>query len=185
MQIQCDTREHKSEWVRIEKQFKELGVQYFRSKLFVGDYMNLDNPRLVIDRKKDLNELCGNVCQQHERFRAELVRAQEQGIKIIILCENGKDITCLEDVMFWTNPRHSEWIRKLRMKHMKYRHLSQSDFIQALKSEGVPKNELIPPTSGEQLYKSFRTIQNEYNVSFAFCAPEETGKEIIRLLGGG
>lgn len=52
MQIQCDTREHKSEWVRIEKQFKELGVQYFRSKLFVGDYMNLDNPRLVIDRKK-------------------------------------------------------------------------------------------------------------------------------------
>lgn len=68
---------------------------------------------------------------------------------------------------------------------MKYRHLSQSDFIQALKSEGVPKNELIPPTSGEQLYKSFRTIQNEYNVSFAFCAPEETGKEIIRLLGGG
>lgn len=105
MQIQVDSREHQSEWERIKKQFDNLGVQYFRSKLYVGDYVNLDNPRLVIDRKKDLLEICGNVCQQHERFKAELVRANQQGIKIIILCEHGKDITCLEDVIFWENPR--------------------------------------------------------------------------------
>jgi hypothetical protein len=59
----------------------------------------------VIDRKKDLLELCGNVTQQHERFRAELVRAQEKGIKLIILCEHGDDIRCLDDVYFWDNPR--------------------------------------------------------------------------------
>ena len=85
MQVQVDTREHKSEWERIQKQFDALGVQYFRSKLYVGDYQSLDNPRLVIDRKKDLNELCGNVCQQHDRFKTELIRAMQQNIKIVIL----------------------------------------------------------------------------------------------------
>ena len=53
MQIQVDTREHKKEWERVQKQFDQMdGIQYFRSKLYVGDYQSLDNPRLVIDRKK-------------------------------------------------------------------------------------------------------------------------------------
>jgi hypothetical protein len=103
--IQCDTREHSGQIERIEKQLDELGIKHFRSKLPVGDYQSLDNPRLVIDRKKDLLELCGNVCQQHERFRAELVRAKEYRIQIVILCEHGREIQCLEDVYFWTNPR--------------------------------------------------------------------------------
>ena len=106
MQVQVDTREHKSEWERIQKQFDALGVQYFRSKLYVGDYQSLDNPRLVIDRKKDLNELCGNVCsKQHERFTAELRRAIQQNIKIVILVEHGEDVKSLEDVYFWENQR--------------------------------------------------------------------------------
>ena len=29
MVIQCDTREHKKEWKRIQNQFDSLGVQYF------------------------------------------------------------------------------------------------------------------------------------------------------------
>jgi ERCC4-type nuclease len=104
----CDSREHKKEIARIQKQFDRLGVRYFISKLYVGDYMSLDNPRLVIDRKKDLLELCGNVTQQHERFRDELIRAKEHGIKIVVLCEHGEDIQELTDVLFWTNPRLKE-----------------------------------------------------------------------------
>lgn len=103
--IQIDTREHAGQVERIESQFDSLGVKHFRSKLYVGDYQSLDNPRLVVDRKKDLQELCGNVCQQHERFRAELIRAQEAGIQIVILCEHGGSINDLEDVYFWQNPR--------------------------------------------------------------------------------
>ena len=99
MMIQVDTREHKKEWKRIESHFQSAGAEYFRSKLYIGDYCNVDNPRLVIDRKKDLLELIGNVTQQHERFKAELVRAQEKGFKIIILCEHGEEIESLEDIM--------------------------------------------------------------------------------------
>lgn len=105
MTIQIDSREHKWELARIQRQLTAAGCQTIVSKLYVGDYQSLDNPRLVIDRKKDLLELCGNVCQQHERFQAELKRAINAGIKIIILIEHGQDIQSIEDVYFWDNPR--------------------------------------------------------------------------------
>lgn len=105
MTIQIDSREHKWELARIQRQLEKLGVKTIVSKLYVGDYQSLDNPRLVIDRKKDLQELCGNVTQQHERFRRELLRAQDAGIRLIILVEHGADILTLEDVYFWDNPR--------------------------------------------------------------------------------
>ncbi len=166
MQIQIDTREHKRELERIESQLQALGVDYFKSKLYVGDYMNLDNPRLVIDRKKDLLELCGNVCQQHERFRAELIRAKEHGIKLIVLVEHGSDINSLEDVYFWQNPRTkpSKWV--IRNGHP------------------VKVPEKGGGIQGEQLYRSLCTIRDRYGVTFAFCEKENTGAEIVRLLGG-
>ena len=167
MQVQVDTREHKNEWVRIQKQFDALRVQYFRSKLYVGDYQSLDNPRLVIDRKKDLNELCGNVCQQHDRFKAELIRAMQQNIKIVILVEHGEDVKSLEDVYFWENPRKHEVIWK------------------TVNGKRVKTVRSAKAIDGMQLYKSLCTIRDRYNVDFEFCTKEDTGKRIVEILGGG
>ena len=75
MDIQIDSREKARAIKKIVQTFDKEGINYFSSKLLVGDYMSLDNPRLIIDRKQNLQELCGNVCQQHERFRNELIRA--------------------------------------------------------------------------------------------------------------
>lgn len=108
MTIQVDSREKAKAIKKILATFDRRGAKWFVSKLPVGDYQSLDNPRLVIDRKQNLSELCGNVCQQHERFRAELERANEYGIKLIILCEHGKGIKCLQDVIGWQNPRLKE-----------------------------------------------------------------------------
>lgn len=166
MQIQVDTREHAKEWERIKGQFDTMGVQYFRSKCYVGDYVSLDNPRLVIDRKKDLQEICGNVCQQHERFKAELLRAKEQGIKLVILCEHGADIKSLEDVYFWSNPRKYQ----IRWKTVNGKRVK--DVISA------------KAVDGNQLYKSLCTIRDRYGVDFVFCQKEETGQKIIDILGG-
>ena len=167
MQIQIDSREHKSELARIQKQFDHLGVDYFISKLYVGDYMSLDNPRLVIDRKKDIQELIGNVTQQHERFRDELIRAQEHGIHIVILCEHGGDITTLDDLIFWHNPRLSQGTWKMQDGHP----------VKVLK---YPK-----ATTGQQLYKALTTMAERYDVEFVFCDKKHTGAEIVRILGGG
>lgn len=166
MTIQIDTREHKHEAERIEKQFDAMGVAHFRSKLYCGDYQSLDNGRLVIDRKKDLNELCGNVTQQHERFRRELIRAQEAGIKMIVLCEHGQGIKELTDIYFWENPREQK--RKWIME------------------DGKPKQVPAYPnaTTGPMLMKILYTIRQKYGVEFAFCEPANTGEMIVKLLGG-
>lgn len=166
MNIQVDSREHESEWRRISKQFDDLGVKYFRSKLYVGDYQSLDNPRLVIDRKKDLQELCGNVCQQHERFKAELLRAMQNGIKIVILCEHGEDIKTMEDVYFWQNPRKYQ---------MRWRTVDGKRIKEVISAKAV---------DGCQLYKSLCTIRDRYNVDFVFCQKHETGQKIVEILGG-
>lgn len=105
MVIQIDSREKAKAIKLILAEFDRQGVKYYTSKLWTGDYMNLDNPRVIVDRKQNLSELCQNVCQDHDRFRRELVRAQENDIQLIVLCEHGKDIECLEDVIFWENPR--------------------------------------------------------------------------------
>ena len=108
MVIQIDSREKSHAITRILAEFNQQGVQYFVSKLPVGDYMNLDNAKLVIDRKQNLQEICGNVIQQRSRFVAELERAKRYGIKLVILCENGGEIKCLQDVVNWVNPRLKE-----------------------------------------------------------------------------
>ena len=129
MTIQVDTREKKKEWERISKQFDGLGVDYYRSKLYVGDYMNLDNPRLVIDRKKDLQELCGNVTQQHERFRAELIRAQKSGIKVITLGEHGDDIIKTAAALFLG--------REGQAKQLAQCHLGEDESVFGLGERGL------------------------------------------------
>lgn len=108
MQIFVDTREKQHAITRIIAEFDKQGIQHFSTKLFCGDYQSLDNPRLVIDRKQNLNEVAGNVCQDHKRFVAELERANDAGIHIIILVEHGRDIKTLEDVVWWENPRIKE-----------------------------------------------------------------------------
>lgn len=105
MDIQIDTREHDSAVKEIRRYFDENGIKHFSSKLFVGDYMSLDNARFCIDRKQNLLELCQNVCQEHDRFRRELERANEYGIRLVFLTEHSADIRTLDDVKDWQNPR--------------------------------------------------------------------------------
>lgn len=105
MVIQIDSREKSKAITKIISEFDKQGILHPVSKLYVGDYMNYDNPRMIVDRKQNLTELCQNVCQDHERFRRELINANENGIKLIILCEHGQGIETLEDVIFWKNPR--------------------------------------------------------------------------------
>lgn len=160
MIIQIDSREKAKAIQKIIEEFDKQGIKHPVSKLIVGDYMNYDKPRVIVDRKQNLSELCQNVCQDHDRFRRELVRAKENGIQLIILCEHGKDIKSLEDVIFWKNPRSEKRVQidgKWQKVHTK-----------AMK--------------GEVLYKILTTLQDKYGVKFVFCDKENTGSEIVRIL---
>lgn len=165
MQIQVDTREKAKAIQKILQEFNRQNITQIFSKLYVGDYMNYDNPRLVVDRKQNLAELCGNVCQQHKRFRDELLRAQENGIKLIILCEHGGQIKTLEDVHKWQNPR-----RKQRIYNPTVGHWVEYE---------------TNAMTGEKLQKVLTTMQEKYGCEFLFCSKENTGKRIIEILSGG
>ena len=81
MVIQIDSREKKIHRDRITAGFDFLRIKWFVSKLPFGDYMSLDNPKLVVDRKHDLAEVAVNFTQ--ERFLNEMKGAQLYGIKLI------------------------------------------------------------------------------------------------------
>lgn len=108
MTIQVDTREKARAIKKVLAEFDKQGVVHFSSKLYVGDYMSFDNPRVVVDRKQNLLEVATNLIQQHDRFIAEIKRANEAGIKIIFLVEHGYGINNIEDVAGWENPRCKE-----------------------------------------------------------------------------
>ena len=108
MVIQVDSREQKYD--HVTRYFDSKEIKWVRSKCVVGDYVNLENPMVVIDRKKDLQEVAGNVCQQHDRFVRELELAKELGYKMIVLIEEPW-VTNLVDVCSWYN-----WRRKKNPK---------------------------------------------------------------------
>lgn len=165
MIIQIDSREKARAIKNIIKEFECQGIKHPVSKLMVGDYMNYDNPRLIIDRKQNLSELCSNVCGDHERFRRELLLAKRNEICVIFLVEHGHGIRNLSDVIWWNNPR--------RWKRVMNQETGEWEDIETKAMEG------------HVLYKILKTQERKYGCKFVFCEKKDTGKEIIRILGGG
>lgn len=152
MIIQIDTREKPRAIQRILKDFQAHNVKFFKSKLYVGDYMNPKKPNVVVDRKQNLSEICGNVgstSKEHERFRDEIVRANDIGVKVIVLIEHGHGFRTLEDIQWWENPRLKESPRA---------------------------------TDGRKLYKILKTMCDKYDMDVTFCEKNETGARIRELL---
>lgn len=165
MIIQIDSREKARAIQKIVAEFDRQGINHPVSKLMVGDYMNYDNPRLIIDRKQNLSELCCNVCQDHERFRRELKLAMDSEIRLVFLVEHGKGIQRLEDVIWWDNPRR--WKRRKNT------------------DTGQWEEKETKATTGETLYRILCTMERKYGCRFLFCEKDQTGAEIIRILRDG
>lgn len=98
--IICDTREKKNQHVL--RYFDQREIPYKVEKLDTGDYMDSDSNRITIDRKQNLDELCGNLFSpDRSRFWREVRRAKDEGIQMIVLIEQGGKIKTLNDVPKW------------------------------------------------------------------------------------
>lgn len=87
--LQEDTRNQIGKHKNIHWYCEQQGIKVVRTKLLVGDYM-LTGPGtggISVDTKYGVPELAMDIFQSHERFRKELIRAQECGIQLIILTE--------------------------------------------------------------------------------------------------
>lgn len=105
MTIIEDTRQQAKKHEKKHKYFEEHGIKVIRSKLPAGDYARIDNMSVVIDTKKDIQEIIQNVTKDHARFVAECELAKEAGIKLIILIENNDKVYKKEDLFSWYNWR--------------------------------------------------------------------------------
>lgn len=163
-----DTRQQDSRHLIKHKWFEAHGVELRRTKLYCGDYTLPTNQSVCVDTKKDIQELIGDICgKQHERFRNELIRAQEAGIHLIIIVENrggeiGKTgisnptIRNLSELHSWKNPRL---------------------FIRRNGKQLYPS-----ATRGITLQKACMTMEKKYSCRFLFTTPEESGEMIVKLL---
>lgn len=150
--ILIDTREKPRAIKGITEYFDRCEIVYDRSKLYFGDYMDYQNPGLVIDRKQNIAELAKNCTSEHERFREELKRAKAAGAIIVLLVEedrfaaDGKivSVESIEDLMKWSYP------------YMKIK--------------------------GETVFRILSSWMAKYPLYVEFCDRRTTGRRIIEIL---
>lgn len=170
MLILEDTRQQAQKHDLKHKWFEQNGITIRRQALYVGDYTLPTDQSVCIDSKFSIQELVSDICgKQHERFRNECIRAQEAGIRLIILTENRgghiKDniiqptITSLDELHRWKNPRL---------------------FIFSGGKQKYPR-----ATRGITLQRACMTLKAKYGVEFLFTTPEKSAEKIVELLKGG
>ena len=145
------------------------GIILRRNKLNVGDYILA--PRIAVDTKQGMGEVYSNLVQDHDRFRNECIRAQQDGTVLVILIENSEGMTCLDDVERWDNPRVYDYYHK---------------YAYALAAQKQGKNIKIPapPIDNKRLVKMMLTMTERYGVQWQFCSYEETGAKVVEILSG-
>jgi len=165
-----DTRQQTGKHDLKNAYFKEHGIEIRRTKLYCGDYTLPTNQSICIDTKQDISELIQDLQTDHDRFRNELLRAQEAGIKLYILVDNdfqwisrtknifNSPVRKIEDLFSWKNPRA---------------------FIFKGGKQAYPNC-----AKGSWIAKTCMTMENKYGCKFLFCKPDESAKLIIDLLQG-
>lgn len=146
------------------------GIILRRQKLNTGDYILA--PRIAVDTKQGMGEVYGNLVQDHDRFRNECVRAQEDGTVLVILIENDEGMRCLDDVERWDNPRV-------------HKYYEEYAFALAAKKKGKYSGKIpAAPISNKRLIKMMETMTERYGVQWMFCSYEETGAKVVEILSG-
>ena len=169
MIILQDTREKTQFHTNIVDGLTGLGHKVERTKLYVGDYTLPTNQSVCVDVKQNLSEIYGNlVGSQHGRFVRECKRAQESGIRLIILCEQG-GIDSVQDVAKWENPRIKTWQR-----------IHNGQLVGKYRGVKISQK---PPVSSAQLATAMQTISERYGCEWMFCEPWRTVHVICEVLG--
>ena len=166
--IWIDTRQKPKEWEWLENEFISKGYQIKKDKpMTYGDYCMPPNLSIIIDTKYCILEVVNNITsnsEEHKRFRNELIGCQEMGSKLYVLIID-EIVRKIEDLIYWVNPR------------LKYYNVKKNRALR--KGEEFKQK---PPTSGIQVAKAMRTMEEKYGVTFLFCKKNECCDKILNLL---
>lgn len=169
MTIIEDTRNKHGQHDNIKAYCEGAGIIIRRSKLDTGDYILA--PRIAVDTKQGMGEVYSNLIQDHERFRRECIRAQEDGTILVILVENDDNIRFLDDVEHWDNPRV-------------HKYYEEYAWALAAQKKGKAVKIPSPPVNNNRLIKMMETMTERYGVRWMFCDRSETGRKVVEILNG-
>jgi len=150
--IIIDSREKPKAITRILEHFEAQGIEYETSKLLFGDYMDYNQPALVIDRKQNIAELAKNCTVEHERFRRELERAKKAGAQLVVLVEQNR----YRDRDEWVSVREPVDLIRWSSPHTMVR--------------------------GEKVYRVLASWTAKYPLTVRFCDKRSTGRMIEQIL---
>ena len=150
--IIVDSREKPKAIQKIIDYFQQNGIEYERSKLLFGDYMDYNRPGIVIDRKQNIAELAKNCTAEHERFKREMERAAKAGAELVILVEQNRytdrgkvvKVQAIEDLLLWSSPHTI--------------------------------------TTGEKVYRVLASWCAKYSIRVVFCDKRSTGRMIEKII---
>ena len=150
-----DTREKPKAIAGILDYFDKNGIEYERSKLLFGDYMEYNRPNVVIDRKQNIAELAKNCTSEAERFKREMDKARKAGATLVILVEQNRyydrgewvQVNNIEDLLTWCSPNTQ--------------------------------------VRGEKVYRVLSSWRAKWPIDVRFCDKRSTGRIITEILYNG
>lgn len=151
MIIQIDSREKGNKHVL--DYFDNIGQKYIVSKMYAGDYQNVNSVKVLIDKKDSLVEISGNLCRttEHQRIKREIAKACDIGCERFIFLIASNSIENVSQVHAWEVPKRKD-------------------------------GSLYTKVRPEVLQKIMETMQEKYGVEFMFCKKKDFGRKIVELL---
>lgn len=147
------------------------GVKVVRKTLKFGDYSTIGS-NIVVDTKRNIEEIAQNISRDHRRFANECKEARDAGYRLIVLIEQRNGYKKLADVARWTN---THCVRcQIRARGGCNPHVLKGK----CERHGTRR-----PIQGVQLYKAMQTMTERYGVRFVVCKPTESARMICEYLG--
>ena len=134
-----------------------------------GDYW-AEGANVVVDSKASIAEVASNLGREHDRFRREIARANQDGCMLVVLVETA-DAEDVNGIETWLN------VHCVKCRYMG-KPCNPRDRDEVCVKHGTKK-----PLHGDTLAKQMRTMEMTRSVRFEFAVPEESARRICELLG--
>lgn len=162
-----DTRQQEGRHEAKHEWWAAHGVDVIRHKLEVGDYMTVGSP-VTVDTKASLLELAMDLGKDHRRFRAELVRAAEEGLHLVVLVESSERLEDPGNLERWPGFCADCTLYRRRVCHPSLGSCRRFRFV---------------PMQGAVMAKQIGTMSERYGCEFRFCDPADAARIVCDLLG--
>lgn len=162
-----DTRQQREKHEHIKMWMEAHGVAFEqRSRaLPFGDYMSDNGSNVVVDTKKDVQELVMDVGRDHDRFIRECDKARAAGYRLVVLVESSARYNDRSQLERWTS-KVCLMCRACRP--------SQENGCKRYRSK---------PMQGSTLVKILDAMERRHGVVFEFVSKKDAARRICELLG--